>query len=77
MVQLHYHIKMLKYYQNMDGKMNNIKTFNIRIPRELWVFLKKSSVDQDRSMNEIIVSCIEKLKKKKENKLTSNDAMVL
>lgn len=53
-----------------------IKTFNMRIPRDIWLFLKKTSADQDISMTEIIVRCVDKYKKRLESKLTESDTYV-
>jgi predicted HicB family RNase H-like nuclease len=40
-----------------------IKTFNIRIPKSMWQFLRRQSIDQEKSMNVIVLSCLEKYKK--------------
>jgi ATP-dependent protease Clp ATPase subunit len=56
--------------------MSNIKAFNIRLPKEIWAFLKKQSIDQEKAMNVIVVDCLEKYKKKFEKKLTQDDAVV-
>lgn len=56
--------------------MDNIKAFNIRIPKDIWVFLKKKSIDQEKAMNAIVIDCLEKYKKKCEKKLTQGDAVV-
>jgi predicted HicB family RNase H-like nuclease len=59
------------------NKMNQqIKTFNIRIPKDTWLFLKKAAIAQETSMNEIIIRCVEKYRKKIEKGLTDGDAMV-
>lgn len=51
---------------------DDIKAFNIRMPKEMWVFLRKISITKEESMNEIILDCIqaykEKLAKKAKNK---------
>lgn len=54
----------------------NFKTFNIRLPKEIWVFLKESSLKNEISMNEIINLLILKYKKSLEKCLTDDDAMV-
>lgn len=56
--------------------MKGIKAFQIRLPKEIWAFLKKKSVDRELSMNQMIIECLTKYKNKSENKLTSNDSMV-
>lgn len=53
-----------------------LKSFNVKIPKELWAFLKKRSVDVDSSMNAIIESMVRKLKEKQEKRLTDNDVKV-
>ena len=49
----------------------------LRLPKELWKFLKLESVYKEKSMNEIIVSYVNKnfikSKKAKEKELTSED----
>ena len=40
-----------------------IRAFNVRLPKNLWKFLKTTSVEQDISMSEIIKLLIEKYKK--------------
>lgn len=52
--------------------MREIKNFNIRIPKETWLFLKKTAMEQERSMVDIIMSCVDKYKRKCENKLTGD-----
>lgn len=53
------------------------KSFNVRLSKDLWVFLKKESLTREVSMTEIIENCIIKLKDKIDKKaLTSNDANV-
>lgn len=53
-----------------------IKSFNMRVPRDTWLFLKKVSAEQGISMTEIIIRCVEKYKKRLENKLTIDDTHV-
>jgi hypothetical protein len=60
----------------MDKKTNDLKTFNMRMPKDIWMFLKHSSVAQEESMTDIIVRCLEKYRKNIENKLTKKDANV-
>lgn len=48
-----------------------IRTFNIRIPKDLWIFLKKEAMKEESSMAEIIIQLINKKKKKIEKKLTN------
>ena len=60
----------------MTKKNNDIRTFNMRVPKEIWLFLKKTSAAQEISMTEIIIRCITKYKKKLDNKLTDSDTYV-
>ena len=43
---------------------NEKKTFNIRIPKETWYFLKKTAFEQETSMASIIVRTVEDYRKK-------------
>ncbi len=56
--------------------MKNTKPFQVRLPRDIWVFLKKKSVDRELSMNNMILECLTKYKNKCEKKLTDSDTMV-
>jgi hypothetical protein len=57
--------------------MKDMKTFNVKIPKELWVFLKRKAADEERSMADIILKSVEKMKRKYDKEvLTSNDANV-
>lgn len=53
--------------------MKEVKAFSVKMPKELWSFLKKRSVDCDMKMNEIIISLLEKYRKRIENKLTTTE----
>lgn len=55
---------------------SDIKTFNMRMPKETWLFLKKQAALQEVSMTEIILRCVDKYKKKFDNKLTDGDTDV-
>lgn len=48
----------------------DIKMFQMRMPKDMWVFLKKTAIDQEISMMDIIVRCVDKYKKRVENRLT-------
>lgn len=56
--------------------MEELKSFNIRLPKTIWKFLKKTSAEQEVSMISIITDCLEKYKKNQEKKLTNSDAKV-
>lgn len=48
------------------------KTFNVKMPSELWLFLKMLSARREVPMNKIIQDCLEKLKEKNEKKMLTN-----
>ena len=56
--------------------MQEIKSFQMRLPRDLWLFLKKVSAENDTSMMDIFITCLEKYKKSYEKKLTLSDPNV-
>ncbi len=56
--------------------MAGIKTFNVRLNKDLWSFIKKKGVDREMSLNQLIVELITKYKNKCEKRLTDSDAMV-
>ncbi len=60
----------------MAKDTSDIKTFNMRMPKEMWLFLKKTAASQEVSMTDIILRCVDKYKKKLENKLTDPDTHV-
>lgn len=55
---------------NMKEDKLEIKSFQVRMTRDLWMFLKKTSVVQETSMNEIISRCVSKYKNKINKDLT-------
>lgn len=56
--------------------MDNIKAFNVRMPKEMWVFLKKQSLYKEKPMNVIINYCLEKYKKTCEKTLTLDNDLI-
>lgn len=57
--------------------MSEHKSFNVKIPRDLWLFLKRKAADEDTSMAQLIFKAVEKMKKNHDKKLlTSDDANV-
>lgn len=58
------------------NKNKEIKTFNMRMPKDTWLFLKKTAIDQEISMTDIIVRCVQKYEKRFKEKLTSRDTYV-
>jgi len=49
--------------------MTETKHFQIRIPKDLWLFLKQVSIDENLSMAQIINDLVKKKKIKYEKKL--------
>lgn len=58
------------------NNVDNIKTFNLRIQKDLWVFLKKKSTEQECAMTEIISKLIRSYKNKCEKHLTGKGTNV-
>ena len=56
--------------------MSTVKAFSVRIPKELWLFLKNRSAEKEKPMNDIIQLCLEKYKKTCEKHLTNQNTMV-
>lgn len=57
----------------MIKETKEVKQLLIRMPKETWVFLKNTAIAQETTMNEIVMRCVNKYKKKLENKLTGDD----
>ncbi len=53
--------------------MKDYKNINLKISRDMWLFLKKASALQERSMTTIIAECINKYKNKLSNRLTDSE----
>lgn len=49
--------------------MEHEKALNIRMPKEMWLFLKNQSIDQEKSMNEIVLKRLENYKKNIEKRV--------
>lgn len=54
-------------------KYDDVKIFSVRMPKEIWLFLKTASIDSGFTMNDIIVDCMNKYKNKVEKKLTKQN----
>jgi ABC-type enterochelin transport system permease subunit len=54
---------MRKRTIKMAKEDKDIKVFSLRVPRDLWLLLKRASLDQEVSMTNLIVQCLEKNKK--------------
>ena len=62
--------------KNTSKEVVEFKTFNIRMPKDMWMFLKKASAMQETSMTEILMSVLDKYRKKIEPKLSATDTNV-
>jgi hypothetical protein len=74
---------MISLYQQLNIQRNNdmqpsikqedMKVFSVRMPKDMWVFLKTTSIHSTMTMNEIIVDCVNKYKIKIDKRLTSKN----
>jgi hypothetical protein len=62
--------------KNTSKEVVEFKTFNIRMPKDMWMFLKKASAMQETSMTDILMSVLDKYRKKIEPKLNVIDTNV-
>ena len=56
----------------MEKEKSNVKLFTVRVPKDIWVFLKKASIEQEIPMGDIVIECLTKYRKKVENKMLTN-----
>ena len=56
------HTAVLYYMKGIleEIKMTGVKSFNVKMPTELWSFLKKDSTDIEKPMNGIIIDLLKK-----------------
>ncbi len=54
----------------------DLQPFVLRMPIDLWRFMKIRSAKTDQSMNDTIIEQLQLFKKKCKNKLTDNDIMI-
>ncbi len=50
-----------------------MKTFNMRMPKDMWFFLKQHALMNDESMTDIMIRCVEKFRKRVESKANPLD----
>lgn len=50
----------------MAKDQGELKHFTMRMPKELWLFLKSHGAKKEMSMTDIIVMCVEKYKNRVE-----------
>lgn len=60
----------------MASCKEDVKTFNMRMPKDMWMFLKKTAASEEQSMTDIMMGCLEKYRKKMQYKLTREDTNV-
>ena len=53
-----------------------IITSTIRVPTDTWQYIRRAAFDQHRSINEVIVYCLESYKTNREKLLQSTDTMI-
>lgn len=56
--------------------MKDVKAFNVRLPRETWLFLKMYCAQKETHMNKLLAEYVEKLKNNYEKGLTKSNAVV-
>lgn len=59
-----------------NGKTHDERRFTMRMPNDIWKFLKKAAVDQESSMTDIILRCVSKYRKKFDEKGCKDDTKV-
>jgi hypothetical protein len=56
--------------------MEKLKCFSVRLPRDIWLFLKERSAMDERSMADIINETLRKVMVANEKKLAKNDTKI-
>lgn len=59
-----------------DNDMEEFKGMSLRLPKELWLFLKYKSIKTETSINSLIIKYIERAKKSSKKKLTKGDTTI-
>lgn len=52
------------------------KSFNVRLPHEIWHYIRIAAIEREISMNKLIEECLIKYKNNREKRLQSSDTMV-
>lgn len=52
----------------MHKEKPEVKTFNMLMKKDMWMFLKAAAASQERSMTEIVNTCLDKYRKSIERK---------
>lgn len=54
--------------------MSEYKTFLMRLPKDVWIYLKNKSMEKEIPMSQVVLKMLKKMKKKEDkNTLTSSD----
>lgn len=56
--------------------MREIKATSIRLPKDLWLFLKRRSSEREMNANQLIIELLTKYKNKCEKRLTDGDIVI-
>lgn len=62
--------------KKMTKKNTNSVRFTMRLPEDMWLFYKKSAIDQRKSMMQLIVDQLSKYQRKFEGNSLQNDTQV-
>lgn len=60
----------------MKKESSETKAFSVRMPKDMWVFLKNESIRKEVSMIDIIIKCLDKHRKIIDKRLTAKDTLV-
>ena len=52
----------------MTKEQDDIKNFTMRMPRDIWLFLKQRAMEKDGYMAEIVIEAVEKYREKIEKR---------
>lgn len=60
----------------MKKNAQELKAFSVRMPKDMWFFLRTESLRLEVSMIDIILKCVDKHRKTVEKRLTPKDTTV-
>ncbi len=60
----------------MSTQKEDIKAFSIRMPRKLWISIKREAAQKEISMTDLIIESIIYYRKEKKKALTVKDTVV-
>ena len=55
---------------------DDFKAFHLSMPKETWLYIKRTAMHSECSMTDVVVNCIEKQRRKASKKLTCDDTDV-